>query len=346
MKKAEDVKKLNYRDGKGEISSIAKKGNAMGVCATFNKRYLCCLVHVLRSVHNCPFECSYCFLQNYLNDGTTKSVDDVDALMEEVKDKIGVHPLRLFRIGTWELGDSLALEDKTGQAAGLIREFSGLKNAVLELKTKSDRVDPILNLDHGGRTVVSWSLNTPYVIDSAEHGTAPLGKRLDALSRAASAGYLIGLHFDPLVFYKGWEKDYEMLVNRVFDAVSPDEAAWISIGSLRFNPEMKKKMENNYPGSRLTCAEMVLGDDAKMRYVKPLRVTMYSHFYKALGKRISQDNLVYLCMERWDVWDKVFGYHPDSPGHLDYLFAKSLHTRFGLSPAPPTRELYEEESAT
>ncbi len=341
VNKTVDAKKLNYRDGKREISAVAKKGEAMGVCATFNKKYLCCRVHVLRSVHNCPFECSYCFLQNYLNEGATKSVKDVGALMEEVTDKIGEHPLRLFRIGTWELGDSLALEGRTGQAAGLIREFSGLKNAVLELKTKSDRVDPILNLNHRGRTVVSWSLNTPYVIETAEHGTAPLDKRLDAISRAADAGYLVGLHFDPLIIYQGWEKDYEMLVKGVFDAMSPDAAAWISIGSLRFNPEMKKKMENNYPGQRLTCAEMVLGDDAKMRYVKPLRITLYRYLYNTLEKHISRDNLVYLCMERWDVWDRVFGYHPDSSGHLDYLFAKSLHERFGLSPAPPVRELYE-----
>lgn len=344
MTKATFIKKLNYRDGKGKIEAVPKKGEAMGVCATFNKKYLCCHVHVLRSVHNCPFECSYCFLQNYLNDGAARSVYDIDALMEEVKDKIGKNPRKLFRIGTWELGDSLALEDKTGQAARLIREFAGLKNALLELKTKSDRVDSLLKLDHRGRTVVSWSLNTPYVIDTEEHGTASLEKRLDAISRAADAGYLIGLHFDPMIFYNGWEKDYEILVNRIFDAVSPDAAAWISIGSLRFNPEMKKGMENNYPGSRLTCPEMVLGDDAKMRYVKTIRVTMYRHLFNTLGKHISQDNLVYLCMERWDVWDKIFGYHPDSPGHLDYLFAQSLYERYGLFPGPPIREAYEEKS--
>ncbi len=60
-----------------------------------------------------------------------------------------------------------------------------------------------------------------------------------------------------------------MLVKQTFDTAPPDRIAWISIGSLRFNPEMKKEIENNYPDSRLTCAEMVLGDDSKVRYVKP-----------------------------------------------------------------------------
>ncbi len=332
---------LNFRDGKKRLQSMPKKGEAMGACATMNKKYLCCRVHVLRSVHNCPYECSYCFLQNYLTDGSIKVVDDTDAIMNEVKEKISGEPRRLFRIGTWELGDSLALEKETGQAAKLVREFTVLKNAVLELKTKSDCVDSILPLDHRGKTVVSWSLNTDYMIRTEEHRTASLEYRLDAMHRIFRADYLVGLHFDPMIFYEGWEKGYEALVRQVFESVKQENVAWISIGSLRFNPEMKKKMENNYPCSRLTCGEMVLGDDAKVRYVKPLRVYMYQYLYSKLKKYISDPILVYLCMERWDVWDKVFGYHPDSTEHIDYLFAQSLYDRYGFMESPPVRKNYE-----
>jgi len=331
----------HYRDGKTILQTVPKKGEAMGTCATFNEKYICCHVQVLRSVQNCPFECTYCFLQNYLTDGATKAVTDIYALMEEVREKTGTHPRRLFRIGTWELGDSLALESRTGQAARLIREFAGLDNAVLELKTKSDCVDPILDIDHKGRTVVSWSLNTDSVIRQEEHRTASLDERLHALHRVVNAGYLVGLHFDPMILHDGWEAGYSDLAGRVFEAVPAERVAWISIGSLRFNPEMKRKMEINYPESRLTSAEMVLGDDAKMRYVKPLRIRMYRHLYSELLKYVQRDNLIYFCMERWDVWDRVFGYHPDSYRHLDYLFALSLYERYGLMDERPKRELYE-----
>jgi len=333
-------KTLNYREGKKEVFVGTKKGEAMGDCATFNEKYICCHVKVLRSVHNCPFECTYCFLQNYLNDGMTKVVSDIGALMSEVRLKISAEPERLFRIGTWELGDSLALEAGTRQAAALIKQFSGLGNAVLELKTKSDRVDNILSVEHKGRTVVSWSLNTEYVTVTEELGTAPLERRLEAMRKAADSGYLIGLHFDPMILHDGWERGYGTLVKRVFETVPHERVAWISIGSLRFNPEMKKKIENNYPDSRLTYAEMVIGDDAKMRYVKPVRVEMYQTLYGELKKYISKENIVYLCMERWDVWDKVFGYHPESIGHLDYLFARSLYERYGLGGGPPVRGKY------
>jgi spore photoproduct lyase len=334
------MKFTNFKDGKKEMHRISKKGTSMGTCATLNRKYLCCSVHVLRSVHNCPFECTYCFLQNYLTDGSTKIVDDAAHLMNEVKECLRSEPSRLFRIGTWELGDSLALEKKTGQAEKLIHAFARLDNAVLELKTKSDCVDSLLSLGHNGKTVISWSLNTRDIITSEEHKTAPLDKRIAAIQKAAGAGYLIGLHFDPMIFYDRWEEGYMELVSEVFNALPVDRIAWISIGSLRFNPEMKKKIENNYPDSRLTSAEMVLGDDAKIRYVKPLRVEMYRYLYNALRKYISNDTLIYLCMERWDVWDKVFGSHPESVEHLDYLFAKSLYERFGLGAGQPTKECY------
>jgi spore photoproduct lyase len=338
MKKAQ----LNYRDGKARVELISKKGEAMGRCATFNRKYICCSVQVLKSIHNCPFECSYCFLQNYLNDGTTKVVSDVEGLMEEVQERTEREPWRLFRIGTWELGDSLAIEGETGQAAQLVERFARLDNAVLELKTKSASVVTILGLHHRGRTVVSWSLNTEYIIETEEHGTSSLEERIEAMHKIAKAGYIIGLHFDPMILYPGWEEGYKRLVKQVFKAVNPDRVAWISIGSLRFNPEMKKKIENNYPENRLTCAEMVLGDDLKMRYVKPLRMNMYTYLYSLLTEYVNAENLLYLCMERWDVWERVFGHHPDSVGHLDYLFARSLYERYGLGSESPQRELYED----
>ena len=95
----------------------------MDTCATISDKYICCNVKVIKSVSNCPFDCSYCFLQNYLNDGNSKVVNDIKAMITEVKEKCAKEPKRLFRIGTWELGDSLAFENESKQAQYLIEEF-------------------------------------------------------------------------------------------------------------------------------------------------------------------------------------------------------------------------------
>ena len=145
-----------YRDGKKSVEFVPHKGEKMDTCATIHDEYVCCNVKVLKSVSNCPFDCSYCFLQNYLTNPQLEVVEDNDRLINEIETKIKAQPWRFFRIGTWELGDSLALENETGQAQKLIDYFSTVDNAVLELKTKSDVVDPILNCQHNQKTVVSW----------------------------------------------------------------------------------------------------------------------------------------------------------------------------------------------
>ena len=294
---------------------------------------------MLKSVSNCPFDCSYCFLQNYLNDDSTSVISDIDALMSEVEEMQNKYPWRFLRIGTWELGDSLALENQTGQAKQLINRFSSLSNVVLELKTKSDCVDSILSLNHKNKTVVSWSLNPDLIIDYQEHRTASLSQRLNAIKKVVSSGYLVGFHFDPMIFYDDWETGYSELLDKLFEIVPIKQIAWISVGSLRFNPEMKDKMKMNFPMNKLHLQEMTLGKDGKVRYVKPNRLMMYRFMYKKICELCNTNNLspiqenvdlplFYFCMERWDVWESIIGESPQSINHLDYLFAKNFSYRF------------------
>ena len=115
-----------------------------------------------------------------------------------------------------------------------------------------------------------------------------LDSRLRAMEKVAKAGYLVSLHFDPMIIHNGWEHGYEDLVSQVSQAVPAESIAWISVGSLRFNPEMKKTIEDNFPASRITSAEMILGDDGKVRYVKPLRLELYHLIYNAIQKQLNQ----------------------------------------------------------
>jgi spore photoproduct lyase len=345
----------HFREGKSTLKLSEKKGEVFDTCSTMSKKYVCCNIKVIKAVKNCPYDCSYCFLQNYLNDGTTTVVSDIDAIMEEVIAKTEAQPWRLWRIGSWELGDSLALEDETGQAAALVEAFSKLPNAVLELKTKSNKVNSLLELDHKEKTVVAWSLNTEHIVNHQEHRTARLQERLDAIESVIKAGYPVAFHFDPMVVYDGWESGYTDLIQRLFEVVKGENIAWISVGSLRFNPEMKKKMEINFPKQTLTSEEMVLGDDGKVRYIKPMRLKLYRHITTELMRHLGVSSLsplqepspnlplFYYCMERPDVWVKTLGDTPEGIGHLDYLFARSMQTRYTSfsNLKPPSHSIYD-----
>jgi spore photoproduct lyase len=68
-------------------------------------------------------------------------------------------------------------------------------------------------------------------------------------------------------------------------------------------------MEERFPYNRLIYEEFIRGEDGKMRYFKPLRREMYAHVLRAL-RAVHPDVFTYLCMERDDVWDEVYEFHP------------------------------------
>ena len=57
------------------------------------------------------------------------------------------------------MANSLALEHLTGHMQETIPWFAGSESGHLFLFTKGDNVDSILDLDHRGRLVVTWSMN-------------------------------------------------------------------------------------------------------------------------------------------------------------------------------------------
>lgn len=271
-----------------------------------NARNVCCNYFVVNYASNCHMECSYCYLQSYLNFPYLILYANSDDLLRELDETISSSPESFFRIGTGELADSLALDPLSGYSAPLVEFFARRKNAVLEFKTKSNCVDNLLGLEHRGRTVVSWSINPRFVQQREEHKTADIGQRLEAAGRCAEAGYPVAFHFDPLIHYRKWEKDYRELVDEIFDRIPADSIPWISIGSLRLTPDLKQRMRERFPGSFLPLGEMAPAEDGKLRYVKPIRLRMYRRVHDWIRARASRRTAVYACMERPEVWTKVF----------------------------------------
>jgi spore photoproduct lyase len=226
-------------------------------------------------------------------------------------------PQQLVRIGSGEFSDSLSLDPLLGFSRLLVPFLRQFPNLLFEFKTKSDLVDQLLDLDPQG-VMVSWSLNPQPVVRREEHKTASLAARLRAAQRCRDAGYKIGLHFDPLLYYPGWEADYEPFVAQVFEALSPEDITYMSLGSLRFAPALKQVVQARFPKSRLMCAELFPGADGKMRYFKPLRTEMYA---KMLGwiRRYTADTPLYLCMESQEIWHKVFGMAPACNAAMERL---------------------------
>jgi spore photoproduct lyase len=282
---------------------------------------VCCNYFVINFASNCAMDCRYCYLQEYLSGNpAVKVFSNTDDLLSEAGALLSRHRRFFFRIGTGEITDSLALDPYIGFSREIVPFFAEQPNALLELKTKSDCVDELLSMDPKERVVVAWSMNPQRVIELHEHGTASLEQRLAAARRCQSAGYRLGFHFDPIIEYPGWDRDYKDTLNCLFATVDWRRIAWLSMGVLRLTPALKRTMRERFPLTPLVAGEQVLCPDGKLRYFQPLRVSMYR---KMLGwmRRAAPTAKIYLCMESREVWQQVFGYAPSCEKELGLQLA-------------------------
>ena len=300
----------DFAAAKRRLLLAPRRGAFLEHCPAGTRGLACCNYLVLTFASNCPMDCRYCFLQEYLADtpALTAYVNPEVALAEVARLLDG-HPERKFRIGTGELADSLALDPLTGLSHELVPFFALRPNALLELKTKTDAVDDLLTLDPCERVVVSWSLAPAAAVSFAERGTAPVAARLTAMRRVVDAGYKVGIHFDPLLEHDGWEEGYRDLIHAVATAVPASRLVWISLGALRLSPRLRTTMRTRFPGTPLLAGEQVAGIDGKWRDFQPLRVGMYRTLRRFVTAALPAVPL-YLCMETPDVWERVFGTPP------------------------------------
>ncbi|UCF38206.1 MAG: radical SAM protein [Acidobacteriota bacterium] len=274
-------------------------------------RNVCCDYYVINFASNCHMECTYCYLQSYLNFPYMIVYADIARLITELDEALSANREVQFRIGTGELADSLALDPLTRYSVPLVEFFARQPNGILELKTKSNCVENLLDLDHQGRTVVAWSVNPEYIQQKEELKTSTIEQRLEAARRCVEAGYPVAFHFDPMVHYEGWEEGYRTLIKRIFDRIPPHAIAWISLGALRMQPGQLEIMKERFPNSILPLGELVPAEDGKLRYFKPIRTELYSSLRTWIEESGSGVK-VYACMERPEVWRKAFGSSPES----------------------------------
>lgn len=280
---------------------------------------MCCNYYIVNWANNCHLDCTYCFLQSYLNKPVTTIYANIEDMLAELDTIFSQNPDVNYRVGTGEYADSLAWDDMTGLSDILVPFFARYPNALLELKTKSDNIERLMHLDPHGRTLISWSANPPRIIREEEHKTADLEQRLAAAKACVEKGYKITFHFDPMIYYPGWETEYKYVVDRIFDTIPSNQIGWISIGSFRYHSSLKSIVRHRFPKSAIFYGEHVPSDDDKMRYFKPIRVQMYRQMREWLAEK---DPTVfnYLCMETRDVWEKVYGYVPSCEVNLDQMF--------------------------
>ena len=309
--------------GKRRLVIARRKTPFLMPCPAGSSKFACCGYLVLALSSNCPMDCAYCFLQEYLADNPAfqvyanfaDSLDELDRLCANARG-------RSFRVGTGELADSLAFDSLTGISRDLIDFFSTRENLTLELKTKTDEIENLLDVDPRGRVLVSWTLSPDAVYRSSEHLTASPAARIAAARAVLDAGYRVAFHFDPLIAYPGAERDYVLLIEQLLDAISPKRISFVSMGGLRMTPNLRSAARSRFPTDPMLCGEDVLAADGRFRTFTPLRLSLY----RTLAERFRKAGAefpAYLCMEPASVHETVFGATPVRPATIGERLARS-----------------------
>lgn len=307
------------------VEVVHFKGRFLKSCPG-TRHYFCCGYRILHFGVQCNLACSYCVLQAYLNLPNLRLFGNTRELIAELESELDSHTERLHRIGTGEFTDSLLLDPWTEWTTRLVPLFAQRNNAVLELKTKTNFIENLRNLDHRGHTIAAWSLNAGLIAKREEPRAASLDERFHAAARCASWGYPLAFHFDPMIEHEGWRKGYGEILDRLFDAVDPSRVVWISLGAFRFMPDLKPLIRGKHPRSRYIHGEFIRGLDDKMRYFRDIRIELYSFMLERI-RRVAPDLCVYLCMEGRDIWREVFGFSPEDRGGLPNMLDSAVKER-------------------
>jgi hypothetical protein len=116
----------------------------------------------------------------------------------------------------------MALDPLTGYSRVMIPFFARHPFARFRLLSKSADFENVLDLDHGGHTVLCWSLNPPEVRKDYEVVTPPIAERIEAMARCAAVGYPIRIMLMPIIPVEDWRQVYGDLLEQLLTRVRLD----------------------------------------------------------------------------------------------------------------------------
>lgn len=210
---------------------------------------------------NCIYDCRYCFLQGMFRSAHYVLFVNYEDFIEEIKSTADQHQNEEVYFFSGYDCDSLALESVSGFIQQFVPVFKSLPNALLELRTKSTQIRSLLEMDLVPNVVVAFSLSPESVVNTLEHKTASLEKRLDALVKLQQQGWQIGLRFDPIIATEDFETIYNAFFQNVFAKVDLQRVHSVTLGEFRLPQSFFKNMHALYPDEKLFNNDLTHTDD-------------------------------------------------------------------------------------
>ncbi|MGD0077903.1 MAG: spore photoproduct lyase family protein [Sedimentisphaerales bacterium] len=253
----------------------------------------------------CPYDCQYCYLAGTPGVKFSPTVK-IFVNIGEILDQIACVASKLTATAAFYLGklqDGLALDPLTGYSRLIIPFFAHQKNAKLILLTKSDNVDNLPDLDHNGRTILSWSLNPGEISSLFELNVPSPDERVVAMQKCANAGYPLRAVIMPIVPVEGWQSIYTRFLEKFLESVPLDRITLGQICSYSAALQLtERKLGKNNAISKML--EINTSKDGRMRFPVKLRTEVYRYLIDKI-KKLKPKLQIGLCLEEADVFNAL-----------------------------------------
>ncbi len=255
----------------------------------------------------CPYDCKYCYLaatRGVWFSPTVKVFMNLPEILGKI-DRVssGLREPTAFFLG--KLQDALALDPLTGYSRVMVPFFAARHRARMTLLTKADDVANLLDLDHGGRTILAWSLNPPPVCERYEGNTPPPRARIKAMRRCAAAGYPVRANLMPIIPVEGWRDVYADFLVELLAQVPLER---ITLGGTCIYPDalrlMVSKLGADNAISRSLPKRGVRSPDGRSRYALADRVEIYRYLIATI-RRLRPGLHIGLCLEDRRVFEAL-----------------------------------------
>jgi len=289
----------------------------------------------LNLVDGCALRCAYCGFGRYIIFAL-----DVERFLSGVEEAIALRPAqRLYKYSN--MTDLPPFEPEYDAVAPLVRRFAREDGRYLMLFTKSDNVDFLLSLDHGGQTIISWSMSCDTASRRVDERAASMPARIDAMARAQAAGYIVRARLSPIVPVRDWRREYRELFERMFAAARPDLVTLELLGWFEF-ADLDRIIPRDLLDDEAYRAAEVSQDQLRGVFWGPFPEAMHQEVYRfciETVRELSPATPVSICHgtpETWSALGGLLGMAPDryvcncgptsTPG--DPLYA-ACHARSG-----------------
>ena len=269
----------------------------------------------LKTSLNCIFDCSYCFLKwAFQNDIPVYFVN-----YEDIKNSIKwkVESLK-WKIENWQwnknddfelklkqnldyknkiwfyssdYSDILGMNNISGYLEEFIPFFEELENTMMEVRSKSANIKPILDLWFVPKnTEFAFSLNPQELIDKYEHWTSSLEDRIKSINILLEKGYKVWLRFLPLLPVKNYKEIYTEFVKEIKQKIDIKKVSSTFVSGLLYTTSDYNNILKKYPKLDILY-RLKQDDNLFVRESREMRDFFYNLFE-------SLDKDCYICLDK------------------------------------------------